>query len=59
VWSVLKLQRYLDGVPFTEVTDHQPILQVVSSTSKTLHITTGGALEDVAAALYGADGVCS
>jgi hypothetical protein len=36
VWSILKLQRYLDGVPFTVVTDHQPILQVVSSNSKTL-----------------------
>jgi hypothetical protein len=36
VWSILKLQRYLDGVPFTVVTDHQPILQVVASNSKTL-----------------------
>jgi hypothetical protein len=36
VWSILKLQRYLDGMPFTVVTDHQPILQVVSSNSKTL-----------------------
>jgi hypothetical protein len=35
-WSVLKLQRYLDGVPFTVVTDYQPILQVVSSNSKTI-----------------------
>jgi hypothetical protein len=36
VWSVLKLQRYLDGVPFTVVTNHQPILQVVSSNSRTI-----------------------
>jgi hypothetical protein len=36
VWSILKLQRYLNGVPFTVVTDHQPILQVVFSNSKTL-----------------------
>jgi hypothetical protein len=36
VWSILKLQRYLDGVPFTVVTHHQPILQVVASNSKTL-----------------------
>ena len=36
VWSILKCQRYLDGVPFTVVTDHQPILSVVNSTSKTI-----------------------
>jgi hypothetical protein len=36
VWSILKLQRYLDGVPFTVVTDHQPILRIVASNSRTL-----------------------
>jgi hypothetical protein len=35
VWAILKLQRYLDGVPFMVVTDHAPMIQVVDSGSFT------------------------
>jgi hypothetical protein len=35
VWAILKLQRYLDGVPFMVVTDHAPMVQVVDSSSFT------------------------
>ena len=39
VWAVLKCQRYLDGVAFTVITDHQPILRVINSSSQTLTST--------------------
>ena len=36
VWAILKCQRYLDGIAFTVITDHQPILKVANSCAKTL-----------------------
>jgi hypothetical protein len=49
VWSVLKLQRYLDGVPFTgpPADSAGGIIDI-----EDFDITTGGALEEVAAACH-------